>query len=354
MSGRFPSGATPSSAIGPHTYFQAYAAAAALHFAEKALAEVHAGRTRTFTEFKVPDEAIGCGFHEAVRGVLSHHLVIRDKKIANYHPYPPTPWNGNPRDVYGTPGPYEDAVQGTPIFEENGPDKFKGIDIMRGSAQLRSLLAVRRAYVRTRRKAAPRNAPRSDLWRADALTRGGTMAQQELAECVERIDVLLNKIEALPDDALRQDVQEIVHCLLDYHGAAVARLSCLARESVNDPSVLSAHLAGDELASSLLVLHGLHPDDLESRVHKALENVRPFLKSHGGNVELANLTDDVVHLRLEGSCHGCPSSAATLKSRIEQAIYEVAPEVRAIEVVEDEKQPPPTNGFVGMERLSIG
>ena len=52
-------------------------------------------------------------------------------KIANYHPYPPTPWNANPRDIYGTPGPYEDAVQNTPIFEENGPDKFKGIDIMR-------------------------------------------------------------------------------------------------------------------------------------------------------------------------------------------------------------------------------
>jgi hydrogenase large subunit len=113
------------------TYFQAYAAAAALHFAEQALKELHAGRTRTWSEFKVPDEAIGCGFHEAVRGVLSHHVVIRDGKIANYHPYPPTPWNANPRDVYGTPGPYEDAVQNTPIFEENGPDKFKGIDIMR-------------------------------------------------------------------------------------------------------------------------------------------------------------------------------------------------------------------------------
>ena len=113
------------------TYFQAYAAATALHFVEKALAEMHAGRTRTWTEFKVPDEAIGCGFHEAVRGVLSHHVVIRDGKIANYHPYPPTPWNANPRDIYGTPGPYEDAVQNTPIFEENGPDKFKGIDILR-------------------------------------------------------------------------------------------------------------------------------------------------------------------------------------------------------------------------------
>jgi hydrogenase large subunit len=113
------------------TYFQAYAAAAAMYFMERAMAELHAGRTKTFTPFNVPQEAIGCGFHEAVRGVLSHHMVIRGGKIANYHPYPPTPWNANPRDIYGTPGPYEDAVQNTPIFEENGPDKFKGIDIMR-------------------------------------------------------------------------------------------------------------------------------------------------------------------------------------------------------------------------------
>ena len=113
------------------TYFQAYAAAAALYFVERALGELHDGKTRTWSDFQVPEEAIGCGFHEAVRGVLSHHVVIREGKIANYHPYPPTPWNANPRDIYGTPGPYEDAVQNTPIFEENGPDKFKGIDIMR-------------------------------------------------------------------------------------------------------------------------------------------------------------------------------------------------------------------------------
>jgi hydrogenase large subunit len=113
------------------TYFQAYAAACAYYFVEQGLAELYAGRTQTYTPFEVPDEAIGCGFHEAVRGILSHHVVIRDKKIANYHPYPPTPWNGSVRDTFGTPGPYEDSVQNTPIFEENGPENFKGIDIMR-------------------------------------------------------------------------------------------------------------------------------------------------------------------------------------------------------------------------------
>ncbi|MDT0448499.1 nickel-dependent hydrogenase large subunit [Streptomyces hesseae] len=112
-------------------YFVAYAAAMAFTFLEGAMDMVRSGETRTFTDFEVPDEAIGCGFHEAVRGVLSHHLVIKDRKIANYHPYPPTPWNASPRDSYGTPGPYEDAVQGQPVFEENGPDDFKGVDIMR-------------------------------------------------------------------------------------------------------------------------------------------------------------------------------------------------------------------------------
>ncbi len=113
------------------TYFQAYAAASAMYFCEVALDLLAKGETKTWSAFKVPKEAISVGFTEAVRGVLSHHMVIRDGKIENYQPWPPTPWNASPRDSYGTPGPYEDAVQNTPIFEENGPDSFKGIDIMR-------------------------------------------------------------------------------------------------------------------------------------------------------------------------------------------------------------------------------
>ena len=80
---------------------------------------------------RCPSEAISVGFHEAARGVLSHHMVIEDGKIANYQPFPPTPWNASVRDKFGTPGPYEDSVQNTPIFEENGPENFKGVDIMR-------------------------------------------------------------------------------------------------------------------------------------------------------------------------------------------------------------------------------
>ncbi|CAI9085352.1 hydrogenase [Candidatus Methylacidiphilum fumarolicum] len=113
------------------SYFQAYAAGLGLYFVEKALEEVRKGHTKTWNPFEVPKEAISCGFTEAVRGVLSHHMIIENGKIANYQPWPPTPWNANPRDIYGTPGPYEDAVQNTPIFEENSEEHFKGIDIMR-------------------------------------------------------------------------------------------------------------------------------------------------------------------------------------------------------------------------------
>jgi hydrogenase large subunit len=113
------------------TYHQAFSALVGLYNLEEALKEVRAGRTRSSNPVKVPENAVSVGFHEAARGVLSHHMVIRDGKVANYQPYPPTPWNANPRDTYGTPGPYEDAVENTPIFEENGPDNFKGVDIMR-------------------------------------------------------------------------------------------------------------------------------------------------------------------------------------------------------------------------------
>lgn len=135
------------------TYFQAYAAACALHFAEKALVEIRAGRTQTWETFEVPDESIGCGFTEAVRGgVLSHHLVIRDGKIANYHPYPPTPWNASPpRDSYGTPG-LRGRGAGPAHLRGERPRTLQGHRHHAHRAQFRSLPAVRCAHVSGRRE----------------------------------------------------------------------------------------------------------------------------------------------------------------------------------------------------------
>ena len=103
------------------SYHQAYSALVGLHCLEKALAEIRAGRTKSWNNFKVPDEAVSVGFHEAARGVLSHHMVIQDGKIANYQPYPPTPWNANPRDVYGTPGPTRTRCRTRRSSRRTGP-----------------------------------------------------------------------------------------------------------------------------------------------------------------------------------------------------------------------------------------
>ena len=96
-----------------------------------------------------------------------------------------------------------------------------------------------------------------------------------------------------------------------------------------DDGALARALADDELVAHLLLLHGLHPVPLEERVREALDEVRPYLDSHGGDVELLGVEDGVVRLRLQGSCSGCPSSAVTLKLAIEDAIHRRAPEVEA-------------------------
>jgi Fe-S cluster biogenesis protein NfuA/nitrite reductase/ring-hydroxylating ferredoxin subunit len=95
----------------------------------------------------------------------------------------------------------------------------------------------------------------------------------------------------------------------------------------------------------VLLLYDLHPVDLETRVRGALEKSRPYLKSHGGNVELAAVEDTVVRLRMQGSCSGCPSSAVTLKLAIEQAIYEAAPDVSAI-LVDGQAEPHPAAAVI--------
>jgi Fe-S cluster biogenesis protein NfuA/nitrite reductase/ring-hydroxylating ferredoxin subunit len=124
-----------------------------------------------------------------------------------------------------------------------------------------------------------------------------------------------------------------VQALFDLYGAGLERI---VRElGARDDGELAQALAGDELVSHLLVLHGLHPEPLEQRVAAALHEVRPYLESHGGNVELLGISDDTVRLLLKGSCSGCPSSTITLKLAIENAIHKAAPEIE--EVVAEEE-----------------
>lgn len=157
------------------------------------------------------------------------------------------------------------------------------------------------------------------------------MEQPSVRESSARIDELLDELEQSAVPAVLERVQELLSCVMALYGAGLERTVDLLLESGHRD--LARRLADDEIVGNLLVLHDLHPDDVRTRVDDALERVRPYLGSHAGGVELRGVDDEgIVHLRLHGSCDGCPSSALTVASAIEDAILQAAPDVVAVEV----------------------
>jgi Fe-S cluster biogenesis protein NfuA/nitrite reductase/ring-hydroxylating ferredoxin subunit len=168
------------------------------------------------------------------------------------------------------------------------------------------------------------------------------LEDQELRERVARMEMLLGEIEALKDPNARQKAAEIVQVLLELYGEGMARMMETVAQGGEREKTFQA-FTDDELVSHLLLLHGLHPLDVETRVVRALEEVRPYLQSHGGNVELLGVEGGVARLRMQGSCDGCPSSAMTLKLAIEEAVQKAAPDLEGIEAEGvAEPQPAPT------------
>lgn len=171
----------------------------------------------------------------------------------------------------------------------------------------------------------------------------------------DRLERLVQEIDALPAGRVRDSVVEIVQELMDLHGAGLERVFDVIHESTISGQSLIDRLAQDPVVSNLLLLHDLHPVPLEERVNQALASVRPYLGTHGGNVELLALTGEgVAKLRLQGSCHGCASSAVTLKLAIEQALHEAAPDLSGIDVegVVEEKPRAMPAGFIPLQAVS--
>jgi Fe-S cluster biogenesis protein NfuA len=159
-----------------------------------------------------------------------------------------------------------------------------------------------------------------------------TLDAKEFQAQLQRLEDLLSGLERFADPAAQTHTRAVVRAVLDLHGAALGRLlDHLAGGGEAGRAVLDA-CAGDEVVSGLLLLHGLHPLGVEARVRQALDQVRPYLRSHGGNVELLGVADGVVRLRLQGSCHSCPSSSVTMKQTVEEAILARAPDVTVVEV----------------------
>lgn len=147
---------------------------------------------------------------------------------------------------------------------------------------------------------------------------------QDLRATGDRIEGLLDELRVQIDPSAWSKAEEVLRLVTEMYGAALERVVDL---------VGAEAVVKDELVASLLILHGLHPDDLATRVNQALQSVRPYLATHGGDVEVLGIDEEtgVVRLRLLGSCDGCPSSSVTLKLAVEEAIYEAAPEVNRIE-----------------------
>lgn len=155
----------------------------------------------------------------------------------------------------------------------------------------------------------------------------------DVESAMRQLDGLLQEVDQLPDPAAREHTGRIIQGLLAFHGAGLRNILGRIARAGEPGRALIDELARDELVGSLLLLYDLHPMDMPARVEAALERVRPSLASHGGDVQLLGVTaEGVVRLAMRGNCHGCPSSAATLKMTVERAIYEAAPDAAAVHV----------------------
>jgi Fe-S cluster biogenesis protein NfuA len=148
----------------------------------------------------------------------------------------------------------------------------------------------------------------------------------------ERVEKLAALLERAGEPEVRAAALELVQSVVELHGVALERLvDSLLQTSAGEHALCQA--LENDLVSSMLLLHNLHPDDIETRVLRGIENVRPYLQSHGGDAELVDVRDGIVQLRLHGTCGSCPSSSITLKNAVEDALFEMAPDI--VEIVSE-------------------
>lgn len=154
-----------------------------------------------------------------------------------------------------------------------------------------------------------------------------------------RVEELLAALRTGPAKNAAPVAEELVRLLVGLYGDGLSRIVAALREEGAPGTAVLERLTGDPLVESLLLLHDLHPLDVDARVQRALDRVRPYLGSHAGGVQYLGVHDGVARLRLEGSCDGCPSSTVTVQLAIQGAVQDAAPEVTDV-VVEGMTAPP--------------
>jgi Fe-S cluster biogenesis protein NfuA/nitrite reductase/ring-hydroxylating ferredoxin subunit len=157
-----------------------------------------------------------------------------------------------------------------------------------------------------------------------------TPLSTELNQHGKRVQELIAEIDGVTDSNARELLQECMQEVLAFYGLGLGRILEIAK-SVSEGQAVYEKLVHDSVVRGLLLIHGLHPVPLEDRLREALAKVRPYMESHGGNVELLSLDNDVARLRLVGHCESCPSSAITLELALKQAIEEACPDLLSFE-----------------------
>jgi Fe-S cluster biogenesis protein NfuA len=164
-----------------------------------------------------------------------------------------------------------------------------------------------------------------------------------------RVQELTEALEALPEGHAKDVAEDLIGAIMELYGDGLRRVVGALQEAGAAGQEIHAQLVEDGVVASLLLIHDLFPIDLETRVREALATVRPYMESHGGDVEFLGIDDGVARLRLEGHCKGCPASAATLELAIKEAIEEAAPDLAGLEVegvVAPRKPPGPSPGLL--------
>jgi Fe-S cluster biogenesis protein NfuA len=160
-----------------------------------------------------------------------------------------------------------------------------------------------------------------------------------------RIEELIRKLESSADPDLLATAQELVRSLMDLYGAGLERITEIVCEKGEAGREILDQFGRDELVGNLLAANGLHPLDLEARVRRAVDQLR-----NKATVESLNIEQGVIRLRLRANGSGCGSGASTLKSSVEAAIYEAAPDLVGL-VIEGLEEQGAASGFVPLEKL---
>ena len=160
------------------------------------------------------------------------------------------------------------------------------------------------------------------------------MKESSLPLRLQQLERRIQELDSGAGPGERDRLHELIQTVLEWHGAALARLLELISHAGESGRQILEDAGQDELVGSLLLLHGLHAQDLESRVGQALDQVRPFLHSQGADVELTAIAEDAVRLRLQPSGGSYPATVQTLRAAIEEAICAAAPDVYHVEVVD--------------------